>query len=122
MPAIKSIDFSDGIKLIKANGTVVEFPLSQITAYNGTKEELEALATTTLQEFFEVRFRLNSYEADHRVRQDPPVLRENERIDGNWIVISTMFLAVHIFNFPVTATSDYTIRCSRYPITGDWWL
>ena len=122
MPAIKSIDFSDGIKLIKANGSVVEFPLSQITSFNGTREELEALATTTLQEFFEVRFRLNSYDADHRVRQDPPDLRYNERIEGNWIIITTTFVAVHIFNFPVTAQSDYTIRCSKYPITGEWWL
>ena len=121
MPAIKSVDFSDGIKLIKANGTSVDVPLSQISSFNGTKEELEELARSTLQDFFEVRFRLNSYDSDHRINQDPPVLRDNETIEGNWIIIKTMFIAVHIYNFPVMSSADYTVRCSKYPITGEWW-
>lgn len=120
MPSIKEIDLSDGIRLVKSNGDEIVYTLAQMAAFNGTAAQLEQGAVDLLTE--EYSWNINQWEPDHRIRQDPPILRPNERIEGNKVIITVTFAAVHIFNFPITSSSDYIVRLSTLPIEDNWWL
>ena len=88
-------------------------------------DELSNALTSTLQRTFESTHARNLYDADHRYRQNPPVLYAWERREGGDIVVTRMWVAVHVFVYPVTGPGDLTVKCQNReagPITGDWWL
>lgn len=121
MPDIRSISFADGIRIEDSTG-IFQVSAANIVALPGNLKLIENRLNTLLQEHYESRYLLVDFEPDHRVRQDPPVLRDWERIEGDELVVTRMYIQAHIFSL---SPLKHTLRCQNKelgPITGDWWL
>ncbi len=119
--SVRSIDFTNGIKI---EGSCGLGTLDLTTAFFPSVSDANALSvslTSTCQRFFETSVRLSSFPKDDPVRDTQIPLPPNQRRAGGNLITSHIFIAVHVFNYPVTSSSDYTVRCSRLPITGNWW-
>lgn len=130
MPSIKGISFADGIK-IDATDTgrsieikAVDFPDVSLSA---TPEwDLEVDLTQQLQSNFEASILLSTIPKEDPVKQEPPQLLINERIEEvsglDYLITTTMWVKVHVFS---TSPLRYIVMCQNPglgPITGDWWL
>lgn len=122
MPQIRSINLDGGI-FIETVGDLpnVNILLAQFPSVNSA-EELSNALTSTCQRMVEVTKRLNTFPNDDPVRQHPPILSPIERISGGNLVITPVYIAGHVFNYPVQSSSDLTIKTDNSPIGGDWWL
>lgn len=130
MPSIKGISFTDGIKIDSVDAIksveikAVDFPDVSLSA---TPEgDLEVDLTQQLQSNFEVSILLSTIPKEDPVKQEPPQLLVNERIQDvsgqDYLIATTMWVAVHVFS---TTPLRYTVMCqnaSEGPITGNWWL
>ena len=119
MPCIKEIDLSNGIRIVGSASTPtfdllsIDFPASVDAA------DLEAKLTATLQREYEIIKKLNTFPNDDPVRQNPPILPYNCRKQGGNLIITQMYVAIHVESL---APLKYNICCSDYPIGGDWWI
>lgn len=122
MPQVRSINFDDGI-FIETVGDLpdVNILLAQFPSVSDADELSNAL-TSTCQRTVEITKKINTFPNDDPVRDHPPILAPNERIVGGDLIITPVYIAVHVFNYPVISSSDYTVRTSDFPIGGDWWL
>lgn len=122
MPQVRSINLDGGIFI----ETVGDSPdVNILLAEFPSVSDAEALSnalTSTCQRSVEISKKLNTFPNDDPVRQHPPILGPNERIVGGDLIITPVYIAIHVFNYPVLSPSDYTVRCSDFPIGGDWWL
>jgi len=127
MPPIKSVDFSDGIR-IEGSGIpdvwVKEKDFPKIPPGEAEKErEMEGILSRDLQANYEVKTLLSEFPSDDSVRQDPPQLVPNERIERikgrDYLITTIMYVQAHVFS---TNPLKYTVRCSDSPIGGEWWL
>ena len=122
MPQIRSINFDDGIFIeTVGGGPNINILLAEFPSVNDA-EELSNALTSVCQRTVEIRKRLNTFPNDDPVRQHPPALGPNERVEAGSLVITPVYIAVHVFVYPITSSSDYTVMCSDFPIGGDWWL
>lgn len=122
MPPVREIDLSDGIRIVLLNGQEINLLRANFPSVNSAEELSEAL-TSTLQRMLEKTYKRNTWDSDHRLRQNPPTLRVWEHLQGGNVIVTLMWVAVHVYNYPVTSSSDYTIRCQNAeagPITGEW--
>ena len=128
MPPVKSIDLSDGIRIVGSGVPSVwikgqDFP--KIPPGEAEKErEMEGRLTDDLQANYEVKTLLSEYPDDDPVRQGQLLINERiEKIRGkNYLVAITMYVAVHIFS---TSPLKYTVMCQNSrlgEIGGEWWL
>lgn len=117
--SINSMSVDDGVEVVW-NGQVRHFTAADIAAVPGNLAKKEQRVNEWAQEAMTTRFLIADYEPDHRYRQVPPVLRDYEYVDGPEICIIQCYIAVHIFELgpPVRLT----VRTSKEPISGDWWL
>ena len=93
------------LKLTKAN-----FPTGNISA-------VESKVNQIVQGWFEDKIPLSQIAADDPVKQG--VLLSNERIEGNQLVTTTMYVKVHIFSLNPL---DWEIICSVEPVPDNWWV
>jgi hypothetical protein len=116
--SIQSVDLSDGIE-VYWNGELRQYTSADILSIPGNLKQKEAKLNEWAQEAFTSRYLIAEYEPDHRYRQDPPVLRDYEYIDGDEICIIQCYVECHIYDLgpPV----NVTVRFSKEPITGEWW-
>lgn len=122
MPPIKEISSADGIK-IDCEGLasywlkLVDFPKTQSWI---TPEAYGGILTDLIQPQYEQKFLVSSLSSDYH--DGLTQLLPNERIEKiqgkDYLVITTMFVQVHIYSL---SPLKYTIRCSDEPITGEWW-
>jgi len=130
MPPIKSVDFSDGIRIIGSGVPTVwikEADFPKISPSEAEKErEMEGILSRDIQANYEVKTLLSEYPDDDPCKQDPPQLLINERIEKikgkDYLVAVTMYVSVHIFS---TSPLKYTIKCQNSrlgAIGGEWWL
>jgi len=127
MPPIKSVDFSDGIRIVGSGIPPVwikkaDFP--KISPGEAEKErEMEGILTRDVQSNYEVKTPLSDFPSDDPVKQDPPQLLPNERIEKvtgkDYLITTVMYVAVHVFS---TSPLKYTVRCSDESIGGEWWV
>jgi len=126
MPSIKAVDLNDGIRIVGSgipDVWVKEKDFPNIPPGEAEKErEMEGILTRDLQANYEVKTLLSDFPSDDSVRQDPPILVPNERIEKitgkDYLITTIMYVAVHVFS---TSPLKYTARCSDYPIIGEWW-
>lgn len=130
MPPIKEVDLSDGIRVVGSGVPSVwikesEFP--HIPPGEAEKErEMEGILSRDLQANYEVKTLLTDIDPEDPVRQNPPQLFINERIEKikgkDYLIITTMYVSVHVFS---TSPLKYTIKCQNRelgPIGGEWWV
>lgn len=117
--SVQAIDLTDGVD-VTWGGVHHHYTAADIALIPGNLNKKQDKINQWAAEAFEVRYLIAEYEADHRYRADPPVLYDWERIEGDEVVVTLMYIEIHIFDLgpPV----NLTIRCSKEPITGDWWL
>ena len=125
MPPIKSIDFSDGIRIVGSGIPDVwikkaDFP--KISPGEAEKErEMEGILTRDVQSNYEVKTPLSDFPNDDPVKLGQ--LLPNERIEKvtgkDYLITTVMYVAVHVFS---TSPLKYTVRCSDLPIGGEWWV
>jgi hypothetical protein len=123
MPPVRQIDKTNGIQIVTHDQTVNSISVGWPTATDA--DDMSAKLTTLMQLEFQNTYARNSVDADHRWRQNPPTLHVWERRAGGNIIVTRMWVAVHVFTYPITGPDDYTIKCQNKeegPITGDWWL
>lgn len=121
MPDVRSISFADGIEIVTLVRTV-HITGATMIATPGTVKQVEAAATAYLQGQFQSRYALADYPVDHRLRQPTPSLYVWEEIDGTDVIVTTMWIAVHVFS---KSPLKYTLCCQNKelgPIAGEWWL
>lgn len=122
MPQIRSINLDGGI-FIETVGDLpnINILLAQFPSVSSA-EDLSNALTSTCQRTVEIVKKLNTFPSDDPVRDHPAILGPNERIAGGSLIITPVYIAVHVFNYPILGSSDYTVMCSNSPIGGDWWL
>ena len=123
MPDVVSIDFNDGVRIVTSRKTV-SLPVANFPS--GNLGQKEARVNRFLQEQFEDRISLADFDPADPVRQTPPVLLVNERIEQvggtDNLVTTWQWVSFHIFSL---SPLRYTIRVQNPelgPITGEWWL
>lgn len=130
MPPVRQVDLSDGIKIVGSGVPSVwikEADFPKIPPGEAEKErEMEGILSRDLQANYEIQTLLSDIPDDDPVKQDPPELFINERIEkikGKWYLITTlMYVAIHVFS---TSPLKYTIKCQNRElgaIGGEWWL
>ena len=128
MPPIKSIDFSDGIRIVGSDFLptvwIKEKDFPKIPPGEAEKErEMEGILSRDIQANYEVKTLLSGFLADDPVRQSPPILLPVERIEKisgkDYLITTLMFVQVHVYSL---SPLKYTIVCSDLPIGGEWWL
>ena len=126
MPQVSHIgDLSSGISITMSDGQVFVQDNTEIggrlagVSGNLTKKENKFNEWLQDQPPFTVSYPQDSWEPDHRIRQDPSVLHDNEYIVDGIVYIIKTYVAVHIFE---ASPLRFTIRLSDIPIVGDWWL
>lgn len=118
MPNVRSVYMgADQIKLVKGNGEEVILTPDDIPG-GMTVAQAEAFANNWLQAQFEFSVNWHTFPSDSRIREDPPVLLPNERIEGNMLIVTEVYVAVHVVSLSPLVGN---IRCSKYPISGEWW-
>jgi len=128
MPPVKSIDLSDGIRILSHNFPEVwvkekDFP--KIPPGEAEKErEMEGILSRDLQANYEVQTLLSEYPDDDPVKQGQLLINERiEKIKGkDYVVAVTMYVTVHVFS---TNPLKYTVKCQNSrlgEIGGEWWL
>ncbi len=122
MPQVRSINLDGGI-FIETVGDLpnVNILLAQFPSVSDA-EELSNALTSTCQRMVEITKKLNTFPSDDPVRDHPAILSPIERIVGGNLIITPVYIAVHVFNYPIQNQSDYTVMTSNSPIGGDWWL
>ena len=125
MPLIKSVDLSDGIKIVGSgipDVWVKEKDFPKISPGEAEKErEMEGILTKDLRANYEVKTLLSEFPNDDPVKLGQ--LLPNERIEKiagkDYLITTIMYVAVHVYS---TSPLKYTIQCSDFPIGGEWWL
>lgn len=130
MPPIRQVDLSDGIRIVGSGVPSVwikekDFP--KIPSGEAEKErEMEGILIRDIQANYEKKTLLSEYPDDDPVKQDPPKLLINERIEKikgkDYLVSILMYIAVHIYS---TNPLKYTVKCQNSragAIGGEWWL
>lgn len=128
MPPVRSIDFSDGLRILMTGN--VEFFESKLNiqnrlagvAGNLKKKEDKFNEWLMQQPEFVSAYPLSEYDPDHPVHTDPDNLPPWRWVDGDTVYEVKMWVAVHIFN---DNPLEFTIRCQNReygPITVEWWL
>ena len=122
MPDVVSIDFTDGVRIVTSRKTI-SLPVANFPS--GNLAQKEARVNQFLQEQFEDLVALADLEPDDRVKQMPPSLLINERIEKrggiDYLVTTWQWVSFHIFS---VSPLKYTIRIDNPelgPITGEWW-
>ena len=124
MPLIKSVDFSDGIRIIGSGipyAWIKKADFPKIAPGEAEKErEMEGILSRDIQANYEVKTLLSDIPNDDPVRLGQLLPCERiEKIAGkNYLITTIMYVQVHVFS---TSPLKYTVRCSDYPITGEWW-
>jgi hypothetical protein len=127
VPPIRSVNLDDGIAVTFSDGAqFVESKLNiqgRLAGVSGNlkKKEDKFNEWLQLQPRWASIYPLSSYDADHPVRQDPPVLNVWQWIDGTNVVNVNCWVAVHLFN---DAPLEFILCCRNKevgPITGEWW-
>ena len=125
MPSIKSVDFSDGIR-IEGSGIpsvwIHEKDFPKIPPGEAEKEkEMEGILSHDLQANYEVKTLLSDFPNNDPVKLGQ--LLPNERIEKitgkDYLITTIMYVVVHVYS---TSPLKYTVRCSDEPIGGEWWL
>ena len=87
--------------------------------------EAEGRCKKKVNQSLEVWTLLSEFPADDPVRQDPPVLLDNERIEKvkgkNYLVTTLAYFDVHIFSFEPLRFITRINGLEAGPITGEWW-
>lgn len=121
MPPIKEISFADGIRIVGDGIPSIEVKLAQFPS-TGAMASRETTLNKTIQANYEDRKLLSDFPLDDPVRQSPPILTSNERIEKiagkDYLITTLMYVQVHLYSL---SPLKYTIRCSDSPITGEWW-
>lgn len=126
MLPVRSISFDDGVAILMSDGT--QFIESKLNiqgrlagvAGNLTKKEKRFNEWLQVQPAFASVIPLIDLPVDSRILQDPPVLLPYEYIDGDDFVSIKMYIAVHIYDSPLS----FNIRIQNKqigPIVGEWW-
>lgn len=122
MPPVREIDLSDGIRIKTSDGRTVQIQATNIAVLPGNLAKKEERLNKLLQQQYESRHLLSEYDPDHRVRQATPNLHVWERIEGGDLVVTLMWVAVHIYSLsPLKLTSKCQNR-EFGSIGGDWWV
>lgn len=116
--SIQSISLEDGVDVLW-KGVHRHWTAADILSVPGNLKKKEDKVNAWAKEAFESRHLLSEYDPDHRVRQDSPVLHDWERIEGNELVVTLMYVQIHIYDLGPPVSLN--ILCSRVPITGEWW-
>lgn len=117
--SISGGSLDDGVKVIW-NGVEHHFTSADILAVPGNLKKKEDRVNEWAQEAMTLRYQIADYEPDHRYRQgNPDLLHDYEYFDGNDICIILCYIQCHIYDLgpPV----HLTVRCSKEPISGEWW-
>ena len=110
----------DGVEILW-NGTTYHWTSADILSIPGNRKIKEGVLNEWAQEAMTRRYLIAEYEPDHRYRQDDPgLLYDYEYFDKDEICVIQCYIKCHIYDLgpPV----NVTIRCSREPLIGDWWL
>ena len=87
--------------------------------------EAEGRCKKKVNQSLEVWTLLSEFPADDPVRQGPPVLLDNERIEKvkgkNYLVTTLAYFDVHIFSFEPLRFITRINGLEAGPITGEWW-
>ena len=116
--SIQSISLEDGVDVVWKNQHY-HWTSDDILLIPGNLKKKKGVVNQWAQEAFESRHLLSEYDLDHRVRQDPPVLYDWERIDGDELVVTLMYVEIHVYSLGPPVSLN--ICCSKVPITGEWW-
>ena len=119
MPPIRRISYQDGLH-VETTGTLANIDWSEVEvlAMGMDVAMLEANMQYNLQVQYQRRDKKNTWPPDHRLRDNPPVLKPNEKEDGQDIITTLMFVDVHVFS---RSPLNFTVKFSNSPISGDWW-
>ncbi len=122
MPAISSINLTNGIKIDGVGIPSVNLPVGNFPS-SGTLAVRETYIQNLIQAAYEQSFLVSSLTPDEGARQKPPILKNYERIETiggkTYLIRKLMFISFHLFSM---SPWNYTIRCSDEPIIGEWWL
>ncbi len=116
--SVKEINLDNGIRIVGSASTPdfdllsIDFPASV------DPNDLSAKLTAMIQRQYEIRKKLNTFPNNDPVRQHPPVLPYNCRIAAGNLIITQMYVAIHVYSL---APLKYNIRCSKFLIEGEWW-
>jgi len=127
-PPVVKISFDNGIYIDSSD----PYPDYQIVVQDMeallqslTIEQAETAMNTLLTKHFEIWTDIKNWGPQDRMRQDPPILLDNERIEsiGNsdYLVATVCYPAIHIFSL---VPLEYTLRINGLdagPVTGEWW-
>jgi len=123
MPPIKSIDFSDGIRIVGSDFLptvwIKEKDFPKIPPGEAEKErEMEGILSRDIQANYEVKTLLSEFPSDDPVRLGQLLPNERiEKISGkSYLITTVMYVKVHVFS---TSPLKYTVRCSDLPITEE---
>ena len=123
MPPVREIDCSDGIRIVGTHGIPqVKMVAADIVALPGNQAKKEQRLNEWLQQQYESRHLLSEYDPDHRVRQPSPQLHVWERIKGDYLVVTLMWVKVHIINLSPLKLLPGCQNKELGPIRDEWWL
>lgn len=114
MPAISKIDLTNGIEIVGSSLSSRELLLSSFPNVGSIKIR-ENVINQYFQSAYETRVPLNKFHPSEPQRQKPPILQIKERIVGNELITTTMFIKVDILSI---SPLRYTITCSDLPISS----
>lgn len=117
--AFQGGSLSDGVEVVW-RGVTHHWTVADISAIPGNLKKKEDTLNEWAQEALTEQYLLSEYDPDHRYRQDPPVLRDYERIEGAYVYVIQGYINCHIVTLgpPV----EIMLRCSKEPIPADWWV
>lgn len=119
MPPIKEISLAGGIRIVGDGIPSIEVKLAQFPV-TGTLASREAAVNKLIQGYYEDKTLLSSLLADDPARLG--ILADNQRIEKisgkEYLIATLMWVQVHLYSL---SPLKYTIRCSDFPITEEWW-
>lgn len=128
MPPVRINSIQDGIDLVTAYGgwNVSKIDMEDRiagVAGNLKKKEDKFNEWLQFQEPFAHTYPRTSWDADHRLREDPPDLRVYEFYDSgdDTITVINFWIAVHLFDDNPLSFTIRTQNRELGPISGEWW-
>ena len=114
MPAISKIDLTNGIE-ITGSSIPNRFVSGDTLIVAGSLMYLEGIASDYLQNIYEKSINVNTLPSNAPQRQNPPILGRRERLEGNNLITTTMYIKVHLFS---KSPLKFTVICSNGKISN----
>ena len=117
MPSLDVLAISrvDGITIETSSRGVLK--LSKADFPSGSISSVETKVNQILQAWFDDKIPLSQIPDDDPIKRG--VLLANERIEGKQVIITTMYVRVHIFSL---SPLEFVMCCSVEPIPDAWWV